>query len=190
MKVCLVVPRFLENLWIPAFLQEFFGSHSAVIEVSGLHRCDTVSFGQWFLLFWRKRLPSFSKVRQPKEEFACWLFLDCLNLEGENTVFLWNIRNHPPIDTLSHPRKLDLPCSFTTSNSYFYMRNTAVKVSVRNQSDVSDFEMVTHTPWWFHNIYKKVGYNGITIMFIWLLHFLDSTICLEARHNFAVLIDW
>jgi hypothetical protein len=47
--------------------------------------------------------------------------------------------------TQSHPRRLDLPGPFSTSDPYLYVRNTAVKVSVENRSDALDVEMVTHT---------------------------------------------
>lgn len=36
--------------------------------------------------------------------FVFSVFLDCLTLEGEDTLILWNIRNLSPIDTASHTR--------------------------------------------------------------------------------------
>ena len=38
---------------------------------SGLLGCDTVSLGEWFLLFWRRVVPSSSRVKQSNSHMYC-----------------------------------------------------------------------------------------------------------------------
>jgi hypothetical protein len=112
-----------EELWIGImyFLAHRIpGSHSGIVEDSGLLGCKAVSLKEYFPKFWRTTVPSSSgcssrsiprRLRDP---------------EDEGIVILQNNGNFLPNNTVPHPRSLTLHFSACLQSTGAHIKTTLV----------------------------------------------------------------
>jgi hypothetical protein len=80
--------------WKPQILYILFHclwiTKKMINEDFSLLGCDAVLLGEWLLMFWR-------------------ILCGSLDPWNDSHTFLWNIRNNPPNNAASHPRRLEFP---------------------------------------------------------------------------------